>query len=85
MKCPLGPQVHFSMQQVLNIHRKRAKVKRRPLLLQIDQKIDIALHASITARHRTEDAHVRRAVLAHESKDSLASVFNHLVHGRVPE
>jgi hypothetical protein len=66
----------FSLEQQFEILRQGDEVQRRPIVLHIDQQIEIAVDPILAAGDGTEHAHVPSAVVRGETKDFVALPVN---------
>jgi hypothetical protein len=83
MDARLGEDIHTTPEELFEILLEPDKIQERPVVLHLDQQIDIAVGSVIAAGDGTEDAHVPRAVPGGNAQDLVTVLVNR--HGQLSQ
>ena len=64
--------IHWSPEKIAQVGNQLCQVQDTPIAIQIDEQVDVAVRAIITARRRTKDSDVARAMAVGDLEDRIA-------------
>ena len=81
MQSGFGDDVDLSAEQLLGVHQKATEREPTTAGWQHHEQIDVAVVATVAARHRAEDAHAFDATTSGKRKQLGAVSFDQRMHG----